>query len=64
MKGLKASFIFTQDTVDLRSLQRLAGKTTLFSRLYFTVGPRHLAIPLSSRKSINVSAVLLRGILY
>ena len=48
MKGLKASFIFTQDTVDLRSLQRLAGKTTLFSRLYFTVGPRHLAIPLSS----------------
>ena len=31
-----------------RSLQRLAGKTTLFSRLYFTPGPRHLAIPLSS----------------
>ena len=46
--SLKASFIMAQDTVDLGRLQRLAGKTTLFSRLYFTPRPRHLAISLSS----------------
>ena len=33
MKGLRASFILTQDTVDLGSLQQIAGKTTLSSRL-------------------------------
>ena len=47
-----------------RSLQWLAGRTTLFLHLYFVPVPRILPSRQASRKSINVSAVLLRRILY
>ena len=47
-EGLKSVIHPDSGYCGSRSLQRLAGKTTLFSRLYFTPGPRHLAIPLSS----------------